>query len=88
MKSFVAEIKLRHCHLILYLSILEPLILSIILVVVKVLSHVHYILVSYTKMLQLETENNLIHKIYLNRKFLILLIKDLYSFLRKAFSQY
>jgi hypothetical protein len=89
MKSSVAKLKSRYCHLIVYyLFILESLILFIFLVLVKNLSHVHYILVSHTKMLRPETENNLIYKIYLKGKFLILLIKDLDSFLRKAFSQY
>jgi hypothetical protein len=87
MKSSVAELKIRYYHLILYLFILEPLILSITLILMKVLSHVYYILESHTKMLRPETENNPIHKIYLMEKFLILLIKNLGSFLRKTFSQ-
>jgi hypothetical protein len=87
MKSSIAKLKPRYCNLILYLFFLESLILFIILVLVKDLSHLHYILVSYTKMIWPETENNQIHKIYLKGKFLIILIKDLDSFLRKTFSQ-
>jgi hypothetical protein len=72
MKFFVVELKPWYCHLILYLFILQSLIVFIILVLVKDLSHVHYILVSHTKMLRIETENNPIYKIYLKGKCLIL----------------
>jgi hypothetical protein len=85
MKSSVLELKPRYCHLILYLFILESLILSIILVLLKDLSHVHYILVSYTKMLRLQTDNNSIHKIYLKGKCLILFNKGLGFILKKNF---
>jgi len=84
-KSSVAELKPRYCHLFLYLFNLESLILSIILVLVKELSHKHYILVSYTKMLQLETKNNPIHKTYLKGKCLILFNKGLEFLLEKSF---
>jgi len=84
MKYSVAELKPRYCHLILYHFFLESLILFIILVLVKNLSHVYYTLVSHTKMLRPETKDNLIHKIYLKGKIFILLIKDLDSFLKKV----
>jgi hypothetical protein len=88
MKSSVAKLKSRYCHLIVYyLFILESLILFIFLVLVKNLSHVHCMLVSYTKMLRLEAKNNLIYKIYLKGNVLSFSIKDLDSFLRKTFSQ-
>jgi hypothetical protein len=82
MKFSVAKLELRYCYLILYLFILESLILTINFVLVKVLSYVHYILVSHTKMLLPKTENNPIHKIYFKGKFLINLIKNFDSFLR------
>jgi hypothetical protein len=59
--------------------------LSIILVLVKDLSHVHYILVSHTRMFRPETENNPIHKIYDKGKCLILFNKGLGFLLEKNF---
>jgi len=40
---------------------------------------------SYTKMIQRETENNTIHKIYLKKKFIILFNKGLRFLLEKSF---